>query len=225
MKAGRRCRDCHVTIHKKCEERFNAEHHCTHEPIVSKPAVPSPTTEDETKSFTQIETIATIPLAVTTTSDEGELQMMKSNSDLSSIPNTHHTNTTSTRFSSKAAAAFSAFDSTARRSFRAFGSRNTPTGPIPNSTVALTPTLIPASELSKSDESLSNASIASSHSTRAMASPSPQTHASSKLASAASTAYSKLREFKSKRQLNTPSKSAAKKITSLSDSSENCLSL
>lgn len=33
MKAGRQCRDCLITVHKKCEDKFNIENICTHEPV------------------------------------------------------------------------------------------------------------------------------------------------------------------------------------------------
>jgi len=43
MKAGRQCRNCLITVHKKCEEKFNNENICTHESIHPKSTI----SEDE----------------------------------------------------------------------------------------------------------------------------------------------------------------------------------
>ena len=34
MKAGRQCKDCLVSVHKKCEAKFNHANICSHEPFV-----------------------------------------------------------------------------------------------------------------------------------------------------------------------------------------------
>ncbi|CAF5061095.1 unnamed protein product, partial [Rotaria socialis] len=61
--------------------------------------------------------------------------------------------TTAHRLSTKAAAAFSVLDSTARRSFRAFGNRN-----LNSTAVSFGPNIGTTSELSKSDESINDPS-------------------------------------------------------------------
>jgi hypothetical protein len=192
MKSGRQCHDCLQTIHKKCEEKFNIDTICLHEPIQIKSSPVFTLSEDDLKNIVHIE------LPDTTTADDSEASLIKPNETLTAIPNNNRTTTPTTTttaytLSTKAAAAFSALDSTARRSFRAFGHRN-PNQPTTVTPTNLTPTLLSTSELSKSDESLQDPSIVSTKKPTV-----PTTHTSSKIAHAASSAYSKLREFKSKR--------------------------
>jgi len=143
----------------------------------------------------EINTTNNIPVVTT---DEIETIPVKLNDELvvnRATPPTTTTTTTANRLSTKAAAAFSALDSTARKSFRAFGNKSS--HQIAPSTLSTTTT-----ELSKSDESLNNPIINSTKKTptpNPSAPPHPPVHTSSKIANAASSAYSKLREFKSKR--------------------------
>jgi hypothetical protein len=44
MKTGRQCANCLITVHKKCQEKFNNENICLHVPISTKSIIP----EDET---------------------------------------------------------------------------------------------------------------------------------------------------------------------------------
>ncbi|CAF3546872.1 unnamed protein product [Rotaria sordida] len=203
MKIGRQCRDCLITIHKKCEDKFNAETTCTHEPTHLKTNLISTTPDDDNKGLVHIE-LNDASIAVT---DDTDPSLIKNNYELvqnpihnrtttalpTTVPPTTTLPTTAYRLSTKAVAAFSVLDSTARRSFRAFGNRNAnPT----TTTTSLVPDLTETSELSKSDESLNTPS------TTAPTRPTILHHSiqtSSKLANAASSAYSKFREFKSKR--------------------------
>lgn len=209
MKSGRQCRDCHVTIHKKCEEKFNSENICTHEPIdVKSNALPSPS-DDDLKSIVHIELTNNNTTPIIMSTDEMENALTKSielsmsnpgyirpASIVASSPTLAAT-TTATRIQSKAAAAFSAIDSTARRSFRAFGNKNLQP-PVSNISVPnSTSNLSTSSELSVSAESLQSSSP--SLTKKATTTSSPPVQTSSKLANVASSAYSKLREFKSKR--------------------------
>jgi len=215
MKSGRQCRDCLITIHRKCEEKFNAENICTHEPVHLKSNQISSPSDDDLKNLVNIElndVNNTIPIITT---DSVDSIPIKNNYELVSVVNNNRimaTPTTAHRFSTKAAAAFSVLDSTARRSFRAFGNKNI--NPI---TPSLPASISSASELSKSDESLSNSSISS---TRKPSIINPPVQTSSKLANAASSAYSKLREFKSKRLPITSETNPVRKTRSPSDSSE-----
>jgi hypothetical protein len=168
MKAGRLCRNCSVTVHKKCEDKFNSENICTHEHVQPK----STGLEDD--------------------------HSMISTDDIDSQAPTY-------RFSTKAAAtaAISAIDSTARRSFRGFVQKQ-------NSQTS-TFTLL---ELSKNDELDYN----SSPSLEKRFISTPPIQKSSKIANAASSAYSKLREFKTRRA-QVPSPLEARKPRSSSESS------
>ena len=104
--------------------------------------------------------------------------------DIKSIANTNQTHGYGFSTKSAAVAAFSMLDSSARRSFRGFANRNT------NQTTNLT-----LSELSKNDEEDNNSSPYTEN--RRLSNPS--IHASSTLVNAASIAYHKLLEFKTKR--------------------------
>ncbi|UJR28537.1 hypothetical protein I4U23_009773 [Adineta vaga] len=203
MKSGRQCRDCLISIHKKCEERINVETVCSHEPIHLKPIQVTTPSDDDLKNLVNIEfsdTNTAYSPNITVT-DNVESMPIKNNYELVSIPNITSNRitptvatppTTANRISSKAAAALSAIDSTARRSFRgAFGNKN-----LNQPIATLTPGLSTTSELSKSDESLSSASPTTM---KKLTVTNPPVHTSSKLANAASSAYSRLREFKSKR--------------------------
>jgi hypothetical protein len=223
MKVGRQCHDCQIAIHKKCEEKFNAETICTHEPSHTKlTQIPSPS-DDDLKSLVNIEinnsdnNNNTPPIITTTTADDMDSISIKSNYEYVSMPNNNRTITTPTtahRLTTKAAAAFSVLDSTARRSFRAFGHKH------PNPPASLSPSLSSTSELSKSDESLNNPTIIPTTSTIKGPIPiNPPAQTSSKLATAASSAYSKLREFKSKRLPVSTDLIPIKKTRSPSDSS------
>ncbi len=215
MKVGRRCRDCHATIHKKCQEKYNTDMPCPREPIdgPSKLVVIS---DDDIKSLTISDTISSNTI---TPSDDTDTVSFRSTTDLGSRGTTAH------RLSTKAAAAFSAIDFTARRSFRAFGNKNTHA----TTATSLSPNLEHTTELSKSDDSLNGAVIIPSPVPTKRpppappAPPAPPTPASSKLASAASSAYSRLREFKTKRLPIAPfaeaAVSAIRKTRSPSDSS------
>lgn len=199
MKTGRQCRDCQVAIHKKCEEKFNATNSCTHEPIKTKSNLISPVEDEDAKGIVNVELPTGQP--ATTPTEENEPMVTKSTLESATAPAAVRltTPTTATRLSNKAAAAFSVLDSTARRSFRAFGPK-TPHSTAPSAP----PTLATTSELSKSDESLSQASTISSGSTSTKAATMSNTPGtSSKLAHVASSAYSKLREFKAKRTHHT----------------------
>ena len=221
MKVGRQCRDCHKTIHRKCEEKFNAENFCTHEPVQPKTNPLSTPTEEELKSLVHIDIehgSADTSLITTITTEEIDSMPVKNNFEFVSMPVQPRmtTPTTAHRLSTKAAAAFSVLDSTARRSFRAFGHRNV------NASTTLTTNLSSASDLSKSDESLHNPMPVPSTATATkpalhLTLPAP---ASSKLVNAASSAYSKLRELKTKRVAFSPTEAnAVKKARSPSDSS------
>lgn len=156
MKVGRQCRNCCITVHKKCEDKFSKKNHCTHE--ASRPK---------------------------STISEDEISIV-STDDIDSPTTTHNVSTK--------------LGSTARRSFRRFRNKNA------NQTSTL-----PRSELSKDDES-DNGSP--SHSEKRLISNHP-VQTSSKLVNAASSAYSKFREFKTRRS----SATEAKKRRSQSDSS------
>ncbi|CAF2649326.1 unnamed protein product [Rotaria sp. Silwood2] len=216
MKIGRQCRDCLITIHKKCEDKFNAESTCTHEPIQLKiTQIPTPP-DDDTKGLVNIE-LNDASIVVT---DDTDSTSIKTNNELVQNPVKNQPTTvlptTAHRISTKAAAAFSVLDSTARRSFRAFGNKNA------NPTITGVATNLPTtSELSKSDESLSNLSISST----GLSTMNPPMHTSSKLANAASSAYSKLREFKSKRLPPNPETNPIKqtRATPTSKPNENIL--
>lgn len=237
MKSGRQCRDCHVTIHKKCEDKFNSENTCTHEPIdIKSTSIPSPS-DDDLKGIVNIDLINNNTTPIITTTDDMESNLTKSIELSMSHPNyirpalaptpisspTVTAPTTATRIQSKAAAAFSALDSTARRSFRAFGNKNlqppVSATSIPNSTSNLST----SSELSVSDESLqiSSPSLAK----KATAASPPPVQTSSKLANVASSAYSKLREFKSKRTAAATDPNAVRKSRLSSDNSKILLQL
>ena len=151
MKAGRLCRNCSVSVHKKCEEKYSNENICIPEPVQTKSAG----IEDD---------------SITISNDDTDSRAV--------------TNRYPTKAAAAAAAAFSKLDSTARRSFRGFGHKHNDQTPT-----------ITLSELSKVVESDSNPSP--SLQKRNISTPPPQT--SSKLASAASSAYSKIREFKTRR--------------------------
>lgn len=233
MKSGRQCRDCLITIHKKCEEKFNTETICTHEPVHLRTNQISSPSDDDLKNLVNIEINDVIPVPPTITTDSIETTPIKNNYEMVSMPTNNRTiatptiiatppttATTANRLSTKAAAAFSALDSTARRSFRAFGNKNVnPTTTITTAptTTSLTPSLSSTTELSKSDESLSNSSTIS---TKKPTITNPNVHTSSKLANAASSAYSKFREFKTKRLPVTTETNPIKKTRSTSDSSE-----
>ena len=195
MKVGRQCRDCFVTIHKKCEEKYNTENICTHEPIHPKPNSLASPSEDDLKSLVNIEINNNIPIITT---DEIETVPLKLNDEL-----VVNRTTTANRLQTKAAAAFSVLDSTARRSFRAFGHKS-------SNQIAI-PSLSTTSELSKSDESLNNASPSPIKKSPITNPPPPPVQTSSKLVNAASSAYSKLREFKSKRSPATSESNPVKK--------------
>jgi hypothetical protein len=223
MKSGRQCRDCHITIHKKCEEKFNSENICTREPVhVKLNPILSPS-DDDLKNMVNIElTDGNNTPTIITTTDEIETNIVKPTELLVSIPtNTRPTppatitttTTTANRLHTKAAAAFSALDSTARRSFRAFGHRHL-NQQSPSPTTSLAPSLVSTSELSTSDESLHNPSIK-----KPPVTPSP-VPTSSKLVNAASSAYSKLRELKSKRLSVQPETNPVRKHRLPSDTSK-----
>jgi hypothetical protein len=212
MKVGRQCRDCLITIHKKCEDKFSAENICTHEPAPAKPNQLSTYSDDDLKTLVNIEINNDIPMITT---DEIETIPVKLTDDLV-VPRT----TTANRLSTKAAAAFSVLDSTARRSFRAFGNKSSNQITTPTS---LDPSLSSTAELSKSDESLNNSLVPptkKSPTTNPPAPIPPPVQTSSKLANAASSAYSKLREFKSKKTPATSETNPVRKTRSPSDSSK-----
>ncbi|CAF4910246.1 unnamed protein product [Rotaria sp. Silwood1] len=219
MKTGRQCHDCLITIHKKCEDKFNAQTPCTREPIHLKTNQISTSPDDDNKGLVNIELNDT---AIVIT-DDADSTSIKSNDELVSHPVSHQITTispitvpptTAHRLSTKAAAAFSVLDSTARRSFRAFGNKNA------NPTTNLAENLSTISDLSKSDESLASSL---SNSTAGSTIITPHVHTSSKLANAASSAYSKLREFKSKRLSSTPENTSTKqtRATPISIPNEN----
>ena len=207
MKSGRHCRDCLINIHKKCEERCNAENPCPHVPVPAKSIQITSAADDDSKSILNIElpdaNMANSP-ATTPVADSIDSVVVKNNFELIPVPDTAMNNrttalaappTTVHRLSTKAAAAFSVLDSTARRSFRgAFGNKN-----LNHPGASISPSLSATSELSKSDESLSNASTISGSSSTKISAATPAVQASSKLAKAASSAYSRLRDFKSRR--------------------------
>ena len=224
MKSGRQCRDCHVTIHKKCEQKFNSENTCTHEPVDIKSRAISSPSEDDLKSMVHIELTNNNTTPIITTTDETESDIGKPVELAMSSANSTRTmpavatspllptTTTANRIQSKAAAAFSALDSTARRSFRAFGNKNLqPPPPLPSISNSAS-NLSTSSDLSVSDESLQNLT---SPTTTKKATAAPPVQTSSKLANVASSAYSKFREFKSKR-LPTPVESNSVRKSRLS---------
>jgi hypothetical protein len=214
MKYGRQCRDCLVTIHKKCEEKYNNDIICPHEPINVKTIPVSLSSEDDLKNIVHIEMPDSTP-SLPATIDDIESNSMKNNDALLVIPNNNRT--TANRLSTKAAAAFSVLDSTARRSFRAFGNKNIHQPITTMTTTNLIQSLSSTSELSKSDESLNNALMIPTKKPTITNSPA---QTSSKLANAASSAYSRLREFKSKRLPATPEINPIRKIRLPSDSSK-----
>ncbi|CAF2131775.1 unnamed protein product [Rotaria magnacalcarata] len=244
MKTGRQCRDCQIAIHKKCEDKINAEVKCTREPIRLKTNQTTTAPDEDMKSSIMVESDISSVLAA----DDTDSIPIKTNYELIPSPNVNRTTTISSatstptttatvaittttaiaaaaaattttttipvtttaaaavatpttstivlpttahRLSTKAAAAFSVLDSTARRSFRAFGNRN-----LNSTTVSFGPNIGTTSELSKSDESINDPSNIPTAKLSIVNSPIP---ASSKLANAASSAYSRFREFKSKR--------------------------
>lgn len=204
MKSGRQCRDCLQTIHRKCEDKFTSETTCPHEPLQAKLIHILTPSDDDLKSIVNIElNTNNNNTPIITTTDEIEANLLKSNESTPNllVNSNFQRSTTANRLQTKAAAAFSVLDSTARRSFRAFGNKNThspaPTISTASSSANLSPNLSTGSELSKSDESLHNATVTSTKKPTTNT-PSPS-QTSSKLANAASSAYSKLREFKSKR--------------------------
>ncbi|CAF3640251.1 unnamed protein product [Adineta steineri] len=236
MKSGRQCRDCLMTIHKKCEEKFSADTICTHDPNHVKTHPISTTSDDDLKNLVNIEISDSSIPPPNILMDNIESISIKSTPDiiLTSNPNNNNrstlaattttpatptttpttTTTAANRLSTKAAAAFSALDSTARRSFRgAFGNKNSN-----QTTTNLVPSLSATSELSKSDESLSSSSPLP---TKKPITTNVPVHAPSKIASAASSAYSKIREFKSKRLPATQETNPVKKTRSPSDSEPN----
>lgn len=230
MKSGRQCRDCLQTIHRKCEDKFVSDTTCPHEPIQAKLVHISSPSDEDLKSIVNIElNTNNNNTPVITTTDEIEANLLKSNEStpISTANSNFQRSTTANRLHTKAAAAFSVLDSTARRSFRAFGNKqvNSPTTTLPtvSSAANLSPNLSTGSELSKSDESLHNSAVTSTKKTTTNT-PSPS-QTSSKLANAASSAYSKLREFKSKRlpataTIATPDNQTARKSRLPSDSSK-----
>ncbi|CAF0999825.1 unnamed protein product [Adineta ricciae] len=207
MKSGRHCRDCLINIHKKCEDRCNVENPCPHVPVPAKSIQISSPADDDSKSILNIELpdANTANSTVTTpVGDNIDSVVVRNNFEPISVPDTAMNNrttalatppTTVHRLSTKAVAAFSVIDSTARRSIRgAFGNKN-----LNNPAASTSPSLSATSELSKSDESLSNASTISGSSSIKISAAIPPAQTSSKLANAASSAYSRLREFKSRR--------------------------
>ncbi|CAF1364920.1 unnamed protein product [Adineta ricciae] len=207
MKSGRHCRDCLINIHKKCEDRCNTENPCPHVPVPAKSIQISSAADDDSKSILNIElpdANTTNSPATTPVADNIDSVVVRNNFELISAPDAAMNNRTTTlatppttvhRLSTKAAAAFSVIDSTARRSFRgAFGNKN-----LNHPAASISPSLSATSELSKSDESLSNASTISGSSSTKISAAIPAVQTSSKLANAASSAYSRLREFKSRR--------------------------
>jgi len=218
MKYGRQCRDCHVAIHKKCEEKYNNDVICPHEPVLVKPNPVSLSSEDDLKNIVHIEMPENTP-SLPATIDDIESNSIKNNDTLLAIANNNRTTTTTTanRLSTKAAAAFSVLDSTARRSFRAFGNKNINQPITTMTTTNLIQSLSSTSELSKSDESLHNPLIISTKKPAITNSP---VQTSSKLANAASSAYSKLREFKSRRLPAAPETNPIRKTRLPSDSSK-----
>ncbi|CAF3220753.1 unnamed protein product [Rotaria socialis] len=242
MKIGRQCRDCQIAIHKKCEDKINAEIKCTREPIGLKTNQTTTAPDEDMRSSIIVESDIGPVLAA----DDTDSITIKNNYELIPSPNVNRTTTmtsatstptttatvaittttaiaaaaattipatttapapapaatttttsaivlptTAHRLSTKAAAAFSVLDSTARRSFRAFGNRN-----LNSTAVSFGPNIGTTSELSKSDESINDPSNIPTAKVSIVNSP---IHASSKLANAASSAYSRFREFKSKR--------------------------
>ena len=186
-----------MTIHKKCEDKVVIECSGSPEPGSNKSFATLTSAEDEARSLVHVD-LSNSETPMITTTEEIDSVPVKNNYELGPMTNTPRmtTPTNAHRFSTKAAAALSVvLDSTARRSFRSFG--NKPVHPATN----VTPTLSNTSELSKSDESLSNISTISSSSNPSKTSinSNPPAHTSSKLANAASSAYSKFREFKTKR--------------------------
>lgn len=213
MKYGRQCRDCLATIHKKCEEKYNIDTICTHEPSPVKPTPTSATSEDDIKNIVHIEMPENTPaISLPATIDEVEGNPIKHNDSSISLPNINRS-TTATRLSTKAAAALSVLDSTARRSFRAFGHKN-PNHLTTTTPTNLSPNLSTASELSISDESLHNSTKKPSTTTTT------HVQTSSKIANVASSAYSKLRDFKSKRLPNTSEVNPIRKHRVPSDTSK-----
>lgn len=219
MKTGRQCQDCEIPIHKKCEERINAQTVCTREPIYSKiNQFPSPT-DDDMKDLVNLESNSMVNIGA----DDIDSMSLKSVVEPLPSPSINRTATnaaaattttatttattiaaastavptTALRLSTKAAAAISALDSTARRSFRAFGNKNT------NQTAAaatVAPNLSTTAELSKSDETVNNPSSIPTTKTAAITTTTnPPISTSAKLANAASSAYSRFRDFRSKR--------------------------
>ncbi len=132
MKTGRQCRDCLITVHQKCEVKFNPKNICTHEPTIV----------DDEKSLLSIDDI-----------DSGNVK----------------------------------HESLRHRSFRRFRKIN-----VDQTSES------PALELSKNEDS--------DHSVEKRVTTSQPTHRSSKIVSAASSAYSKFREFKTKRSSTSESK-------------------
>jgi len=231
MKSGRQCRDCLQTIHKKCEDKFISDTTCPHEPIQAKLVHISSPSDEDFKNIVNIElNMNSNNTPVITTTDEIEANLLKSNEStpISTTNSNFQRSTAANRLHTKAAAAFSVLDSTARRSFRAFGNKQanspaTTTLPSVSSAASLSPSISAGSELSKSDESLHNSAVTSTKKTAANT-PSPS-QTSSKLANAASSAYSKLREFKSKRlptttTIATPDNQTVRKSRLPSDSSK-----
>ena len=196
MKVGRQCRDCQITIHKKCEDKVTSECSGIPEPGSTKSHGPSTSAEEEAKSLVHVE-LSNSDHPMITTTEEIDSVPVKNNYDVVPMSNNPRmgTPTTAHRITTKAAAALSVLDSTARRSFRAFG--NKPVHPA----TSVTPTLTSTSELSRSEESLTNTSLTLplSNPNKPSTVSNPPVHTSSKLANAASSAYSKLREFKTKR--------------------------
>jgi len=196
MKTGRQCRECQVTIHRKCEDKFNANNVCSHESINAKSNLISPMGDEDLKSLNQLEMHSGSSAATTPTEENADSISLKNSYEIVSMPTNARpvAPTTANRLTTKAAAALSVLDSTARRSLRALGQKN----------ANLTANLSTATEFSKSDESLSQASVVSSGSTVSKGTTvSGSPASSSKLVNAASSAYSKIREFKSKRTPNT----------------------
>ncbi len=150
MKTGRQCRDCLITVHKKCDVKFNQEHICLHEPFVH---TKSTIAEDE-RSLLSI--------------DDVDSENVKR-------------------------------DSLKRRSFRRFRKKNVDQTSDSRSL-----------EVSKNDES--------DHSVEKRQTTSNPSQRSSKIVSAASSAYSKFREFKTKRS----SLIESKKPRSLQDLGIDC---
>ena len=213
MKTGRQCRECQVTIHRKCEDKFNANNVCSHESINAKSNLISPMGDEDLKSLNQLEMHSGSSAATTPTEENADSISLKNSYEIVSMPTNARpvAPTTANRLTTKAAAALSVLDSTARRSLRALGQKN----------ANLTANLSTATEFSKSDESLSQASVISSGSTVSKGTTvSGSPASSSKLVNAASSAYSKIREFKSKRTPNTTAEtnSTSKSRTSVETS-------